>query len=73
MRVPETFWKIVIWIEQKKLKSAGFVLVQTDEIAAKIPITEIDFGKYKKRRITEIQDMTGLKFPKLVAADTFDD
>ena len=72
MRVPETFWKIVMWVEQGKLKAAGFVLVQTDEIAAHGPITEINFGQYRKRRITEIQNLTGLKFPKLVAVDTFD-
>ena len=74
MRVPETFWKIVFWVEQGKLKAAGFVLVQTDEIAAHGPITEeINFGKYRKRRVNDIEALTGLKFPKLVAVDTFDE
>ncbi|MEO8572982.1 MAG: DNA/RNA non-specific endonuclease, partial [Pyrinomonadaceae bacterium] len=38
MRVPESFWKIVFWAEGGKLKAAGFVLRQTDEIAAHGPI-----------------------------------
>ena len=72
MRVPQSFWKIVFWIEGGALKSAGFILRQTDEIEAHGPIEEeINFGTYRKKRITEIEQRTGLRFPKLVAADTF--
>jgi endonuclease G len=73
MRVPESFWKIVFWAEDGKLKSAGFVLRQTDEIAAHGPIEEINFGTYRKTEISDIEQETGLRFPKLVAVDTFDD
>ena len=72
MRVPQSFWKIVAWVENGKIKAAGFILHQTDEIAAHGPIAEeIDFGTYRQRPITEIEQATGLRFPKLVAADSF--
>ena len=72
MRVPQSFWKIVFWVENRALKAAGFVLSQTNEIETHGPITEeINFGNYRKKRITEIEQRTGLRFPKLVAADTF--
>ena len=32
MRVPESFWKIVAWVDDAGLKAAGFILDQTDEI-----------------------------------------
>jgi endonuclease G len=71
MRVPLTFWKIVAWIESARLRSAGFMLTQQDEINAHGPIEEINFGTYRKTRITTIQQATGLRFPKLVSVDTF--
>ena len=71
MRVPESFWKIVAWVEDSTPKAAGFILRQTDEIAAHGPILEeIDFGKYKQVPIGEIEQATGLRFPKLKAVDT---
>ena len=72
MRVPQSFWKIVFWVEDGELQAAGFILRQTDEIEAHGPIEEeINFGTYRKKRITEIEQRTGLRFPELVAADTF--
>jgi endonuclease G, mitochondrial len=71
MRVPQSFWKIVAWVEDSRLKAAGFILHQTDEIAAHGPIAEeINFGTYRQRPISEIEQATGLRFAKLVAADT---
>jgi endonuclease G len=71
MRVPMTFWKIVAWVENSKLKSAGFMLTQRDEITAHGLIEEINFGQYRKKRIKDIEQATGLKFPELVQVDTF--
>jgi len=72
MRVPQSFWKIVAWVENSALKSAGFILSQTDEITAAGPIAEeINFGTYRKKAITEIEQATGLRFPELVQVDTF--
>lgn len=72
MRVPQSFWKIVFWVEDGALKSAGFILRQTDEIEAHGPIAEeINFGTYRKTPITEVEQRTGLRFPKLVAVDTY--
>jgi endonuclease G, mitochondrial len=72
MRVPQAFWKIVFWVEDDELKSAGFVLYQTDEIEIHGPIEEeINFGTYQKTRISEIEQATGLRFPKLKVVDTF--
>jgi endonuclease G, mitochondrial len=74
MRVPETFWKIIAWVEDSNLKAAGFMLKQTDEILSHGPITEeINFGTYKKIPISEIEQATGLRFQELGAADSFDD
>ena len=72
MRVPETFWKIVVWVEDSKLKAAGFILTQKNEIDEHGPIKEeINFGTYKQRSIADIEEGTGLRFPKLRAVDTF--
>jgi endonuclease G len=71
MRVPLTFWKIVAWVENSELKSAGFMLTQRDEITANGLIEEINFGHYRKKRITEIEQATGLRFPELARVDTF--
>ncbi len=70
MRVPISFWKIVAWVENSALKAAGFILSQQNEIDEHGPITEeINFGTYRPRPITEIEQATGLRFPKLVRAD----
>jgi endonuclease G len=72
MRVPESFWKIVAWVEDSKLKAAGFILEQKNELEEHGPITEeINFGTYQKRPISEIEAATGLRFSKLRAVDTF--
>ncbi|MFO1512900.1 MAG: DNA/RNA non-specific endonuclease [Verrucomicrobiota bacterium] len=72
MRVPQSFWKIVAWVEGGTLKSAGFVLSQQDEIADHGPIAEeINFGTYRQKPLSEIEQATGLRFPELVRADTF--
>jgi endonuclease G len=71
MRVPQSFWKIVAWLEDEQLKAAGFILSQTDEIERHGPIVEeIDFGKYRAVAIAEIEHATGLRFPTLLAVDT---
>jgi DNA/RNA endonuclease G (NUC1) len=70
MRVPISFWKIVAWIEDSSLKAAGFILSQQNEIDEHGPIAEeINFGTYRPRPITEIEQATGLRFAKLVRAD----
>jgi endonuclease G len=72
MRVPQSFWKIVFWVEQGILKAAGFILRQTDEIEANGPITEeINFGTYRQNSIADIEQRTGLRFSTLIAYDTF--
>jgi endonuclease G len=72
MRVPESFWKIVAWVEDSELKAAGFILHQTDEIERHGPIAEeIDFGKYRQVPVGEIEQATGLRFPELKSVDTY--
>lgn len=61
----------IAWIEGGNLKAAGFILHQSDELKAHGTIEEIDFGNYKKRRLKEIEDRTGLRFPELLPADTY--
>lgn len=73
MRVPQLFWKIVAWVEDAALKSAGFILSQKEEIDEHGPITEeINFGVYRKVSIADIETATGLHFPELAAVDTFE-
>jgi endonuclease G len=70
MRVPQSFWKIVAWIEESQLKAAGFILSQADEIERHGPIVEeIDFGKYRSVPIAEIERAIGLRFPELLRVD----
>lgn len=72
MRVPQSFWKIVAWVDDSGLKAAGFMLSQTDEIDLHGPITEeINFGDYEKASIKDIEEATGLRFPALVRVDTY--
>jgi endonuclease G, mitochondrial len=72
MRVPSSFWKIAVWVEDDALNAAGFVLHQSDEIKEHGPITEeINFGDYRQEAIAEIEDRTGIQFPELIAVDTF--
>jgi endonuclease G len=72
MRVPQSFWKIVAWVDDSNLKAAGFMLYQTDEIERHGPIVEeIDFGKYHQVPIGEIEQATGLRFPELETVDTY--
>ncbi|MCI0360116.1 MAG: hypothetical protein L0211_16685 [Planctomycetaceae bacterium] len=72
VRPAQSFWKIVFWVEDGQLQAAGFVLRQTDEIEAHGPIAEENnFGTYRQKRISEIEQRTGLWFPVLVGDDTF--
>ena len=72
MRVPSRLWKIVAWVEQDRLQTAGFVLDQSDEIRKQGPITdEIYFGAYSQTSIKEIEARTGLLFNQLRVADTY--
>jgi endonuclease G len=55
MRVPQSFWKIVAWVDDSGLQAAGFILTQTDEIEAHGPFAEeMGFGDYKKVSIEEV-------------------
>ncbi len=72
MRVPQSFWKIVAWVEDSGLKAAGFILHQTDEIELHGPITEeMNFVAYEKVPIGNIEQATSLRFPELVEVDTY--
>ncbi len=74
MRVPESFWKIVAWVDNSTLKAAGFILHQSDEIQSVVPILEeINFEKYESIPIPNIQSATGLLFPTLLPVDTFNE
>jgi endonuclease G len=71
MRVPQSFWKIVAWLENSRLRAAAFMLHQTDEIERHGPILEeINFGKYRQVAVAEVEQATGLRFPELKRADT---
>jgi endonuclease G len=71
MRVPQSFWKIVAWVENSRLRAAAFMLHQTDEIERHGPIVEeINFGEYRQVAVAEVEQATGLRFPELKRADT---
>ena len=72
MRVPAKFWKVLAWVEDEKLRAAGFVLDQSEEIRKHGVITEeIYFGAYLQTTIEEIERRTGLKFSNLAEVDTY--
>ncbi|MET0624385.1 MAG: DNA/RNA non-specific endonuclease [Pyrinomonadaceae bacterium] len=73
MRVPESFWKIVAWVNDEGLHAAGFILEQMDEIAKHGPIVEeIVFTGYEQKQapIEDIERATGLSFAELSEVDT---
>lgn len=73
MRVPTQFWKVVVWVEGGRLRSAGFILDQGDEIREHGPIHEekLTFGSYKQSPIAVISERTGVLFPEMEAVDTY--
>lgn len=72
MRIPLVNWKIVAWLDDGRLRAAGFLRDQSEELEREGPL-EIGFGGtvQKQALIRTIQDRTGLDFGPLAAADTF--
>lgn len=68
-KIPIDFWKVIVFVEEGKLKAKGFVLSQNlDELEA----LELDEFKVFQVRLTEIEDLTGIEFAsKLKSADAF--
>jgi endonuclease G, mitochondrial len=72
VKIPNAFWKIAAYEENRKLKAHGFLLLQKTEVE-EMDIkyeTTIDLSKAKRPvKITEIARMTGLDFGPLFEAD----
>jgi endonuclease G len=67
VKLPREFWKIIMFVEDGKFKSKGFVLAQNlDELKA----FELDAFKVYQVALTEIEERCGLVFP--VALKTAD-
>ncbi|MDX2265843.1 MAG: DNA/RNA non-specific endonuclease [Hyphomicrobiales bacterium] len=71
MRIPLLNWKIVAWVSDGRLKAAGFIRDQREELQAAGPL-ELSFGGtvQKQTLIRRIEERTGLIFGDLAGADT---
>jgi endonuclease G len=67
--VPRSFWKIVAYVEQGKLKAQGFVLTQ-DDLESKLPSFGLEQFKLYQVAIGDLSEMTGLDFGELPKVDT---
>lgn len=67
--VPRSFWKIVSYVEQGKLKAQGFVLTQ-DDLESKLPSLGLEQFKLYQVAIGDLTGMTGLDFGDLPKVDT---
>jgi endonuclease G, mitochondrial len=67
IKLPREFWKVIVLIENQKLKSKGFLLTQSlDQLEA----FDLDEFKVFQVALTEIEARCGLSFPAaLKAAD----
>jgi endonuclease G len=65
--LPQEFWRVIVFIENQKVKSKGFLLIQSlDELEA----FDLDEFKVFQVALTEIEAQCGLSFPTaLKAAD----
>lgn len=68
IKLPREFWKVIVFVENKKLKAKAFLLTQSlDELEA----FELDRFKVYQIGLTEIEERCGLTFPaSLKAADS---
>jgi endonuclease G len=69
VKIPREFWKVIVFVEDTKLKAKGFLLTQNlDELA----IFEFDEFKVYQVALSEIESRCGLTFAAaLKAGDTF--
>jgi endonuclease G, mitochondrial len=73
---PQAFWKIVVRVEDKKLRCTGFIADQQDLLKAKLELEGIegfdDLGKVAvfQARIAAIEKRTGLDLGELPKHDT---
>src|SRR4051794_31541015 len=67
--VPRSFWKVIAYVEQGKLKAQGFVLTQ-DDLESKLPSFGLEQFNLYQVAIGELTGMTGLDFGDLPKVDT---
>ncbi|WP_394553872.1 DNA/RNA non-specific endonuclease [Agromyces sp. MMS24-JH15] len=77
IRIPLRFWKVVAWVREGALATAGFVLDQspvlddTRLVQPPAPGAVPDLGPFRtfQAPVADIAAITGLSMPELVAAD----
>lgn len=63
VKIPREFWKVIVFVENGKLKSKSFILAQNlDQLRA----FELDAFKVYQVALEEVQDRCGLKFPDVL-------
>jgi endonuclease G, mitochondrial len=68
-KIPKEFFKIIVYIEQGRLKVKAFLLSQNIN---QIEILDLDAFKVYQLSISEVSDRTKIDFPReLIDADTF--
>jgi endonuclease G, mitochondrial len=68
VKLPKEFWKVIVFVEDKKLKAKGFLLTQNLD---PLELLELDQFKVHQLGLTEIEERCGLTFSaSLKAADS---
>jgi endonuclease G, mitochondrial len=68
VKLPREYWKIIIFIEDNKLKAKGFMLSQNLDV---LQVIDLDQFKVYQVALKEIEERCGLTFPTaLKAADS---
>jgi endonuclease G, mitochondrial len=68
IKLPREFWKVIVFVEDNKLKAKGFLLTQNLDA---LEVFELDRFKIFQVALTEIEDRCGIKFAAaLKAADS---
>lgn len=68
VKLPREYWKIIIFIEENKLKAKGFMLSQNLDV---LQVVDLDQFKVYQVALKEIEERCGLTFPAaLKAADS---
>lgn len=70
VQLPERFWKVAALVKDGGLIAAGFMLSQAIDLDS---VTGFNLGEGRSEQvsITEIEKLTGLRWPKLREVDTF--
>lgn len=69
IRLPREYWKIIVFIEDQKLKTKAFLLTQKLD---SLRVLDLDEFRVFQVALNELEERCGLKFsPRLISSDSF--